>query len=77
MIAQTKAPPHVARPTVTENLDLEFFPQQLEALSADVTTFLKCLNEFPEFTDEAVNASITSFEEDLKVRSALQGPCHF
>lgn len=70
MIAQTKAPPHVARPTVTENLDLEFFPQQLEALSADVTTFLKCLNEFPEFTDEAVNASITSFEEDLKYWAA-------
>lgn len=25
------------------------------------------LNEFPEFTDEAVNASILSFEGDLKV----------
>ena len=28
-------------------------------------TFLNCLNEFPEFTDEAVNASIKSFEGDL------------
>jgi len=35
-------------------------------LATDVTTFLKCLNEFPEFTDEAVNASIMSFEGDLK-----------
>jgi hypothetical protein len=51
---------------VNEDLDLEFFPQQLEALAADVTTFLKCLNEFPEFTDEAVNASIMAFEGDLK-----------
>ena len=76
-IAQTKAPPHVARPTVTENLDLEYFPQQLEALATDVTTFLKCLNEFPEFTDEAVNASILSFEGDLKVSSGLQGPHSF
>ena len=34
----------------------------------DVTTFLDCLNEFPEFTDEAVNAAILALEGDLKVR---------
>lgn len=34
----------------------------------DVTTFLDCLNEFPEFTDEAVNAAVLSLEGDLKVR---------
>ncbi|KAF8636918.1 hypothetical protein AX17_003169 [Amanita inopinata Kibby_2008] len=61
-----KAPPHIARPTITEKLDFEDFPAQFEALAADVTTFLNCLNEFPEFTDEAVNASILSFEGDLK-----------
>lgn len=33
----------------------------------DITTFLECLNEFPEFTDEAVNASILAFQGDLKV----------
>lgn len=66
-MARHKAPPHVARPTVNESLDPEFFPEQLEALAADVATFLNCLNEFPEFTDEAVNASIRSFEGDLKV----------
>ncbi|KAF5379166.1 hypothetical protein D9615_006004 [Tricholomella constricta] len=65
-MAKAKAPPHVARPTVNENLDPEFFPEQLEALAKDVATFLGCLNEFPEFTDEAVNASIRSFEGDLK-----------
>ncbi|GLB42232.1 putative WD domain, G-beta repeat [Lyophyllum shimeji] len=64
--AKPKAPPHVARPTVNEDLDPEFFPEQLEALAADVATFLRCLNEFPEFTDEAVNTSIHSFEGDLK-----------
>lgn len=36
-------------------------------LAKDVMTFLDCLNEFPEFTDEAVNACIVSLEGDLKV----------
>jgi len=57
----------VPRPTVSENVDPETFPEQLEFLANEVTTFLRCLNEFPEFTDEAVNASILSFEGDLKV----------
>ncbi|PPQ86642.1 hypothetical protein CVT25_006826 [Psilocybe cyanescens] len=61
-----KAQLHVPRPTVTEKLDAESFPHQFEQLSKEVTTFLRCLNEFPEFTDEAVNASILSFEGDLK-----------
>ncbi|KAJ4478616.1 hypothetical protein C8J55DRAFT_542716 [Lentinula edodes] len=61
-----RALPHVARPTVDANIDLEEFPNQFEALAIEVTTFVNCLNEFPEFTDEAVNASISSFEGDLK-----------
>ncbi|PPQ66540.1 hypothetical protein CVT26_009513 [Gymnopilus dilepis] len=60
-----KAQLHVPRPTVAENLDPESFPEQLEQLAKEVTNFLRCLNEFPEFTDEAVNASILSFEGDL------------
>ncbi|KAG6815849.1 hypothetical protein H0H87_010765 [Tephrocybe sp. NHM501043] len=60
------AQPHVARPTVNESLDLEEFPNQLKLLGKDVKTFLNCLNEFPEFTDEAVNASICAFEGDLE-----------
>lgn len=62
-----KAQLHVPRPTVSENVDPETFPEQLEFLANEVTTFVRCLNEFPEFTDEAVNASILSFEGDLKV----------
>ncbi|KAG6908170.1 hypothetical protein DXG01_005870 [Tephrocybe rancida] len=58
--------PHVARPTVNENLDLEDFPSQLKLLAKDLATFLTCLNEFPEFTDESVNASICAFEGDLE-----------
>jgi hypothetical protein len=62
-----KPPPNVRRPIVDESLDPESFPEQLSSFAADVTTFLRCLNEFPEFTDEAVNASILTFEADLKV----------
>ncbi|KAF8648232.1 hypothetical protein AX16_006314 [Volvariella volvacea WC 439] len=61
-----KTQQHVARFVVTENLDPENFPEHLEALAKDVTAFLNSLNEFPEFTDEAVNASILAFEGDLK-----------
>lgn len=61
--------PHAANPGVLEDLDAEDFPQQLEGFADDVITFLDCLNEFPEFTDEGVNASITSLEGDLKASS--------
>lgn len=67
--ARSKAPPHVRRPLVLEKLDPEDFPHQLGLFARDVITFLHCLNEFPEFTDEALNASIVAFEGDLKVRS--------
>ncbi|KAG2737134.1 hypothetical protein P692DRAFT_20118181 [Suillus brevipes Sb2] len=30
------------------------------------TNLLNCLNELPEFTDEAVNTSMRAFECDLK-----------
>lgn len=52
---------------MSEHVDPETFPEQLEFLANEVTTFVRCLNEFPEFTDEAVNASILSFEGDLQV----------
>ncbi|EGO03920.1 hypothetical protein SERLA73DRAFT_102269 [Serpula lacrymans var. lacrymans S7.3] len=60
-----KTPPGVGRPVVDDTLDSELFPEQLQSFATDVMTFLNCLNEFPEFTDEAVNASIRSFEGDL------------
>jgi hypothetical protein len=62
---------NVVQPTVAAGLNLEDFPIQLRELARDVVALLDCLNEFPEFTDEAVNASIASFETDLKVRAYL------
>lgn len=50
-----------------DTLEAEDLPQQLEFFARDVTTFLECLNEFPEFTDESLNASILSLKGDLKV----------
>ncbi|KAG1752309.1 uncharacterized protein EDB91DRAFT_1101781 [Suillus paluster] len=49
-----------------ETLDPESFPGQFASFAEDVVTFLNCLNEFPEFTDEAVNTSMRAFEVDLK-----------
>lgn len=50
-----------------DKLDLEDFPQQLELFASDLSIFLYSLNEFPEFTDKAVDAPIIAFEDDLKV----------
>ncbi|KAG0698073.1 hypothetical protein DFH29DRAFT_121383 [Suillus ampliporus] len=49
-----------------DNLEPESFPGQFASFAEDVVTFLNCLNEFPEFTDEAVNTSMRAFEVDLK-----------
>jgi hypothetical protein len=62
-----KPPPNVALPAIDKDLDPEDFPNQFNLLAKDIMTLLGCLNEFPEFTDEAMNASIQSFEVDLKV----------
>ena len=64
---RSKPPPNVRTPIVTGDLDPEDFPEQIARFAEDITTFLECLNEFPEFTDEAVNASILAFQGDLKV----------
>ena len=56
-----------ARRMELDKLDLEDFPQQLELFASDLSTFLYSLNEFPEFTDKAVDAPIIAFEDDLKV----------
>ena len=54
-----------------DKFDFEDFPQQLELFAADLSTFLYSLNEFPEFTDKAVDAPIIAFEDDLKVSVVL------
>ena len=50
-----------------DGLDPEDFPEQISQFAEDMTAFLECLNKFPEFTDEVVNASILAFHGDLKI----------
>ncbi|KAF9220016.1 WD40 repeat-like protein [Gyrodon lividus] len=59
-------PPPVAKLILEDNLEPDTLPAQFESFAKDVVTFLNCLNEFPEFTDEAVNQSMRGFEGDLK-----------
>ena len=62
-----KPPPNLRTPVTMDGLDPEHFPDQISRFTEDMTTFLECLNEFPEFTDEVVTASILAFQGDLKV----------
>jgi hypothetical protein len=55
------------RPTMNVEKDAEALPREMAYLARDVMRFLGQLEEFPEFVDEAVNASITAFQHDLKV----------
>ena len=57
----------VVKLMLEDNLEPDTLPSQFESFAKDVVTFLNCLNEFPEFTDEAVNQSMRGFEADLKV----------
>ena len=59
------------RPTMHVETDAEDLPAEMASLADDVMSFLHYLEEFPEFIDEAVNASITTFQNDLKVRIVL------
>ncbi|KAG8932387.1 hypothetical protein FRC00_014650 [Tulasnella sp. 408] len=46
--------------------DLEKFPEEFEELARDLVTFLHFLHDIPEFRDEGLDASVLSFEGDLK-----------
>ncbi|KAF8835950.1 WD40 repeat-like protein [Paxillus ammoniavirescens] len=59
-------PPPIAKHHLGADLEPDVLPSQFESFARDVVTFLNCLNEFPEFTDEAVNQSMRGFEADLK-----------
>lgn len=54
------------RPAWDIKSDPESMPDELELLAEDLNTFLECLNQIPEFSDEAVDTSVTSFQNDLK-----------
>lgn len=58
------------RPAWDIQSDPESMPDELELLAEDLNTFLECLNQIPEFSDEAVNTSVTSFQNDLKYWSS-------
>lgn len=58
------------RPAMDVEKDAEDLPAEVGYLAQDVMSFLHHLEEFPEFIDEAVNASITAFQHDLKVTTA-------
>ncbi|KAJ6451706.1 hypothetical protein C8R47DRAFT_998354, partial [Mycena vitilis] len=61
------APAHFLQPVIfDESLDLEDFPDQFEALANSIVTLARSLDEFSEFTDETINASIIMFEGDLR-----------
>ena len=64
---KSKPPPNVRTPAITTDLDMENIPEQMSRFAEDIANFLNCLNEFPEFGDEVVNASISVFHGDLKV----------
>jgi len=65
-------PPPVTKLILEDNLQPETLPSQFQSFARDVVTFLNCLNEFPEFTDEAVDQSMKAFEGDLKVSVTAQ-----
>ncbi|KIJ06708.1 hypothetical protein PAXINDRAFT_177738 [Paxillus involutus ATCC 200175] len=59
-------PTPVAEHVLATGLEPDTLPNQFESFARDVVTFLDCLNEFPEFSDDAVNQSMRGFEADLK-----------
>ena len=66
-----RAPPAVRKnPRLEPELRLEDIPGEIEGLAEDVAALLRNLNEFPEFTDEALDTSISAFEVDLRVRAS-------
>ncbi|QRV90650.1 hypothetical protein RhiJN_18668 [Ceratobasidium sp. AG-Ba] len=60
----------MVRPVRLWTDDIEELPTEMEGLARDLREFLDRLNDVPEFTDEAVNASIVAFEDDLKYRAS-------
>jgi len=67
---RSRNPSHMTRPTKLWTSEIEELPAEMEALAKDLHEFLDRLNDIPEFTDEAVNASIMAFEGDLKYRAS-------
>ncbi|KAG8723338.1 hypothetical protein FRC09_003723 [Ceratobasidium sp. 395] len=58
------------RPNKLWTSEIEELPDEMEFLAKDLHEFLGRLNDVPEFTDEAVNAAIIAFEDDLRYRAS-------
>ncbi|KAG8788488.1 hypothetical protein FRC12_014529 [Ceratobasidium sp. 428] len=67
---KSKLMAHLARPNKPWTSEIEDLPVEMEFLAKDLHEFLDRLNDVPEFTDEAVNAAIMAFEDDLKYRAS-------
>ncbi|KAG8707654.1 hypothetical protein FRC09_001682, partial [Ceratobasidium sp. 395] len=67
---KSKLMAHLARPNIPWTSEIEDLPREMESLAKDLHEFLDRLNDVPEFTDEAVNAAIMAFEDDLKYRAS-------
>ncbi len=52
------------RPGKVEDLPATI-PGQMDSLGSNPKSFVQCLNQIPEFTDQAVNASTALFRDDL------------
>ena len=49
------------------DLDPEDLPEQMSLFAEDIAALFTCLNDFPEFVNERVNAPIAAFQADLRV----------
>ncbi|KAF8599355.1 WD40 repeat-like protein [Ceratobasidium sp. AG-I] len=58
------------RPQLRPTLDLEAFPEEMRKLARQIQIFVARLNDIPEFTDEPVNMSFSSFASDLEYRAS-------
>ncbi|KAF8435619.1 WD40-repeat-containing domain protein [Boletus edulis BED1] len=56
----------IVKLVLEDHLGPDTLPAQLESFAEDIATFINCLNELPEFTDEPINQSMRSFQDDLK-----------
>ena len=58
---------YVVTSVPSQKEDLEELPEQFRLLVLDVEFFIRSLNDFSEFTDEALNDSISVFKNEVKV----------
>lgn len=53
--------------------DPEKLPEELDSLADDFYTFLECLSQMPNSTDEAIHTSVTALLHDLRYWASCLG----